>query len=119
MIKPDIESKLYSFLKHKILETPEIICHAIGGIEDHIHVAVTLPPTVLASEWIGKLKGSSSHHINRLAGRKTLEWQHGYGIVSFGEKDLPWIVNYVLNQKEHHRTGKTHDRLERTEDEDS
>jgi putative transposase len=118
IIKPDIESKLYSFLKHKILETPKTICHAIGGIEDHIHIAVTLPPTVLASEWIGKLKGSSSHNINQLTGRKTLEWQHGYGIVSFGEKDLPWVVNYILNQKEHHRTGKTHDRLERTEDDD-
>jgi REP element-mobilizing transposase RayT len=118
MIKADIEPKLHQYFKHKIFETPETICHAVGGIEDHIHIDVTLPPTVLPSDWIGKLKGASSHHINQLAGRKTLEWQHGNGIVSFGEKDLPWVVNYVLNQREHHKRGTTHDRLERTEDED-
>ena len=116
MIKPDIEPKLHQFCKHKIPETPEIICRAVGGIEDHIHIAVTLPPAILPSDWIGKLKGASSHHINQLAGRKALEWQRGYGIVSFGKKDLPWVVKYVLNQKEHHKGGTTHDRLERTED---
>jgi putative transposase len=56
--------------------------------------------------------------MNQLSNRKLLEWQKGYGIVSFGQKDLKWVVNYVENQKEHHRKGTTHERLERTEDED-
>jgi putative transposase len=119
LITEKIESKLYSFLKHKILETPETIVHAIGGIEDHIHLAVSVPPTVQPAEWIGKLKGASSHHINQLTNDKLLEWQHGYGIVSFGTKDLQWIVNYVLNQKEHHKKGTTHERLERIDTEES
>jgi hypothetical protein len=38
---------------------------------------------------------------------------NGYGVVSFGTKDLPWIVKYVRNQKEHHATGKIYERLER------
>jgi putative transposase len=46
-----------------------------------------------------------------------LEWQNGYGIVSFGTKDLKWVVNYVLNQKEHHKTNKTFARLESIEKE--
>ena len=25
-------------------------------------------------------------------GRKVLEWQAGYGVVSFGTRDLPWVV---------------------------
>jgi len=37
---------------------------------------------------------------------------------NFGGKDLKWVVNYVENQKEHHRKGTTHDRLERTEGDD-
>ncbi len=119
LIKPEIESKLYQFLKQKILETPETFVHAIGGIENHIHLAVSIPPTIQPAEWIGQLKGASSHYINQLATNKSLEWQHGYGILSFGTKDLKWVVNYVLNQKEHHKSGKTYERLEKIEKEES
>ena len=111
-IKPELEPKLYQFLKDRILETPETIFHAAGGIENHIHIAVSVPPTIQPAEWIGQLKGSSSHYINQLANRKLLEWQHGYGIVRFGTKDLKWVVNYVLNQKEHPKTGRVFERLE-------
>ncbi len=63
----------------------------------------------------GKLKGASAHHVNhRLINRRTFGWQTGYGVVSFGAKDLPWVVEYIQRQKEHHADGKTHDRLERT-----
>ena len=86
----------------------------MGGTETHVHIAVTIPPTLLISDWIGKLKGASSHHVNhRLANRKLLDWQTGYGVVSFGTKDLEWVVNYIRNQKEHHRRRTTIGRLER------
>jgi len=42
-----------------------------------------------------------------------LLWQEGYGVVSFGTKDLDWVRQYVRNQREHHARGTTHDRLER------
>jgi hypothetical protein len=51
--------------------------------------------------------------------RKLLDWQTGYGVVSFGTKDLPWVVSYVRNQKEHHAKGTIVGRLEKTDiDED-
>jgi putative transposase len=69
---------------------------------------------------LGLLKGYSSHEVNQQVGRgqKVLEWQAGYGVVSFGTRDLPWVVAYVQNQREHHRSGKVHDRLERIEFDD-
>ena len=42
-----------------------------------------------------------------------LQWQSGYGVVSFGTKDLPWVSDYIRNQKEHHASGKALERLER------
>lgn len=118
MITEQIEPNLYKFLKSKILETPETFVHAIGGIQDHIHLAVSVPPTLKIDEWIGKLKGGSSFFINKkITGTKSLEWQNGYGVVSFGTRDLEWVVKYVLNQKEHHRVGKTYERLEKIEKE--
>ena len=113
MIRGKIEDRLYHFLTHKIIETPGAFLHAIGGVEDHVHIAVSLVPEILVSDWIGKLKGSSSYYINHEVQPKALQWQRGYGIVSFGTKDLRWVVEYVKNQKEHHKRGSVHERLER------
>lgn len=93
--------------------------HEIGGIETHVHLAVTVPPTLLISEFIGQLKGGTSHDVNQQFGReKVLEWQSGYGVVSFGTRRLDWVLDYIRNQRKHHAQGTVHDRLERvTQDE--
>ena len=53
--------------------------------------------------------------MNARLGRtgKALEWQPGYGVVSFGTGDLEWVKSYIRNQREHHARGGCHDRLER------
>jgi putative transposase len=77
-----------------------VYIHEIGGIEDHVHLCVTIAPTVLISEFVGQLKGSSSHEANQKLGYKALEWQAGYGVVSFGTGDLKWVNEYVRNQRQ-------------------
>ena len=112
-ISGSIEAGLYRWLRGRILQAPGVLLHAIGGTEDHVHVAVTVPPTLLVSEWIGELKGASAHYVNHsLANRKVLEWQSGYGVVSFGTKAMPWVVRYVENQRQHHARRTTYERLE-------
>ncbi|MEX0613355.1 MAG: IS200/IS605 family transposase [Pirellulales bacterium] len=115
LLSPQIEQLAYRALRHKIVEWPGAFVHELGGTETHVHLAVTIAPTVPISEFVGQLKGASSHEVNQQAGRgaKVLEWQTGYGVVSFGTKDLAWVNEYVHNQKEHHATGRIHDRLER------
>lgn len=72
---------------------------------------------LLVSDWIGKLKGGSSFYINHeIVNRKLLDWQDGYGVVSFGTRDLPWVIKYVKNQKEHHAKKTTKSRLEKCSD---
>jgi putative transposase len=111
-----IESRCHRFLMHRCLETRGVCVHAVGGTETHVHLAVSIPPTVKISEWIGQLKGASSHHINHdICNRAVLEGQVGYGVVSFGTKDLAWVIQYVRNRKRHHADGAVFDRLERTE----
>ncbi len=114
MITESIEPHLHEFLRNKVFETPDTLFHAVGGTANHVHLAASIRPTIDLDDWIGKLKGASSHHAG-----KALQWQAGYGIVSFGTKDLKWVVNYILNQKERHKIGKISDRLERFSDEDS
>ncbi len=109
-----VEHRLHRYLKHRALQTAGVVVHEISGMPDHVHLAISIPPTVCISEWIGELKGASAHHINHeICNRKVLEWQTGYGVISFGTRDLPWVVAYIRDQKSHHASATAHDRLER------
>ena len=121
MLKEDVETLVHRHLRKKALEAKGVIVHAIGGTDDHVHIAVSIPPTLLISDYVGQLKGSSSHEANQRLGLhgKVLEWQAGYGVVSFGTGDLQWVVRYIENQRSHHTCGKAVDRLERITEPDA
>ena len=105
LIVPEWENELYGYMWGKATAL-ECIPHAIGGMPDHVHVAISIPPKQSVATVIGQLKGSSSHHVNENYVDDTFAWQAEYGVVSFSEKALASIVDYVKNQKKHH-TQKT------------
>lgn len=115
LLTQQIEAETHGYLRQRMIDTPGVFVHEIGGTETHVHIAMTIPPTLTISDYIGQLKGASSHHINHAnpTRDKLLEWQTGYGVVSFGTKDLDWVRAYIRNQKEHHSRGGAVDRLER------
>ncbi len=120
VLTSSIEQRLHHYLEHEVRKTRHVSFHAVDGTENHVHLVASIPPNLLISEWIGKLKGGSSFHINHeIANRKLLDWQEGYGVVSFGTRDLKWVIEYVKNQKEHHARGTVAKRLEWSVDEDS
>jgi putative transposase len=110
-----IEPVAHRLLRQRLIGTEGVYVHEIGGTENHIHVAVSIAPTILISDLVGQLKGATSHEVNQLLGSrgKVLQWQTGYGVISFGTKDLPWVKEYIRDQREHHARGSTSDRLER------
>ncbi|MCI0681997.1 MAG: IS200/IS605 family transposase [Gemmataceae bacterium] len=113
LLIPKVEAETHHYLRGRCINTPGVYIHEIGGIETHVHLVISIAPTILISELVGQLKGSSSHEVNQKFGEKLLAWQGGYGVVSFGTKDLPWVIEYARNQKERHARGKVEDRLER------
>jgi len=120
MLTPEIEAFVHRNIRERIVQTRGVIFHEINGIENHVHVAVSIPPTLRISEFIGQLKGASSHEANKYLGKGNpiLEWQGGYGVVSFGTKDLEWVKAYIRNQREHHSKGTLQPRLERVDSEE-
>ena len=42
-----VEPLVHRELKRRVIETPGAYVHAIGGTPTHVHLAVTLPPTLL------------------------------------------------------------------------
>ena len=90
---PTVEPISHRCLRKRIVDSADVLVHGIGGTETHVHLAVTIPPTLMISTWTGELKGGTSHDVNQQSGsnHKVLEWQAGYGVVSFGTKDLQWV----------------------------
>jgi putative transposase len=101
------------------LSVPGLIFHEVGGTETHVHTAVSIPPTLLISEFIGQLKGGSSHEANQVFGAGRMQWQNGCGVVSFGTRHLEWVKAYIRNQKRHHAAGRVVHRLECFQQEDA
>jgi putative transposase len=118
IITSEIESYLYPFFENK---AKRFHCNliAVGGIADHIHIAIRIPPAESVSDIIGKLKGSSSYFLNKeIQITENFAWQDGFGVLSFSERDLPAIVDYIKNQKAHHRNGTCNEEMERMEEDD-
>ncbi len=115
LLTADVEEFTHRWLRQRVVNTEGVFVHEIGGTETHVHLSVTVPPTLLISDFIGQLKGASSHEVNQhfAHGGKVLQWQSGYGVVSFGTRNLRWIGSYIRNQRRHHACGTIHDRLER------
>ena len=65
LLTPQIETFVHRYLRQRLINTPGIFVHEIGGTETHVHLAITIPPTCLISELIGQLKGASSHEANK------------------------------------------------------
>jgi putative transposase len=77
--------------------------YAVNGIEDHIHVVMSLKPTICISDAVKNLKGSTAHFCNNhLCHDSVFKWQQGYGAFTIDKRTLPTVVSYVKNQKLHH-----------------
>lgn len=99
----------------RVVREVEAQCRTRGGkplacntMPDHIHVAVYLPPTACVSEFIGKVKGASSHNLAEDGGWEVaFGWQDGYGVVEFRRGELDKVAAYIANQAELHAKRKT------------
>jgi putative transposase len=74
---------------------------AVGGIDDHVHVLLLLPPTITVATAVQKIKANSSRWIHEQTGRR-FEWQEGYAAFSIGIAQTDATVEYILHQREHH-----------------
>src|SRR5438874_7469093 len=49
LLTPKIEPFVHDYLRRRLVGTPGAFVHEIGGIETHVHLAVTIAPTILIS----------------------------------------------------------------------
>jgi putative transposase len=75
-----------------------------GGQADHVHLYVSMPSTLSIAQMVNTLKANSSRWIREsFPNRKLFAWQEGYGAFSVSKSGERAIIEYIINQAEHHK----------------
>ena len=99
LITADAKDALWRYIMGigKNLDLPIL---AVGGMPDHVHLLVAIPPNKTISETIQKLKANSSRWMkSRVPG---FAWQRGYAAFSVSTSSVDATVEYIRNQERHH-----------------
>ena len=114
LITEPLERRLFGAI-NAVADRHRILVHALDGTEDHLHAVLTIPPTLAVARVIGEMKGATAHLANHDVGLDgAFSWSRGYGLFTLGPRQLPRAIEYVRNQKEHHRAGTSIASLEAT-----
>lgn len=74
---------------------------AIGGVTNHLHLLLTLPPSRAMANIVRDLKPNSSQVLRR--DDRRFRWQDGYAAISVSPSAVGAVVRYIEHQAEHHR----------------
>jgi REP element-mobilizing transposase RayT len=103
LLTREVRSRLFPYIV-RVAENKGFTAVSVGGVEDHLHALLSLPPKIPVSNAIKLVKGNSSRWINQsfdLEG--AFAWQSGYAAFSIGTSQLRRTKNYINKQEKHHR----------------
>ena len=102
LIAPDILPRLHGQLG-AIIRHQEAVPLGIGGVEDHVHILLRLPPKIAFSSLVRDIKALSSKWMHETLDVPAFAWQSGYGAFSVSEMKVQETLQYIAGQREHHR----------------
>ena len=76
---------------------------AVGGIADHAHILLSLPPTITIAKAVQLVKAGSSKWMHEQTGSRRFDWQEGYGAFTIGASQVPATIRYIDNQPRRHK----------------
>ena len=102
LIHPEIENRVWSYIGG-VARKHDLTALQVGGIEDHIHGLVMARPRTAPCQIPQWLKGDSSKWIHtEFPTISSFSWQDGYGLFSVSKSNVPLVIEYIKNQREHH-----------------
>jgi putative transposase len=98
------QQDLYKYIAG-VLKNKNCHTYRINGIEDHIHIVTHIHPSISLAALVKDIKLASSSWI-KVTGtfRNFNGWQEGYGAFTYSIKEKDRLIEYVKQQKEHHKT---------------
>ncbi len=99
----DGQERLYRFI-WGVLENKKCHLYRINGTENHLHIVTHIHPMVAPALLIKDIKLASSDLIMEEKLFPSFNgWQDGYGAFTYSISAKDNLIEYVKNQKEHHK----------------
>lgn len=95
-----MQPKLWAYLVG-IGRNYDIVTFAAGGMEDHVHILLRLPPVLALARALSLLKANSSYWMTEHG--LEFSWQAGYGAFSVSASNLVTVEKCVRDQERHHQ----------------
>jgi REP element-mobilizing transposase RayT len=103
LIAPELRDRLWPFLGG-IARQNKMKAIEIGGVEDHVHILLSLPSTMAISKTLQLIKGGSSKWIHEtFPEHRLFAWQEEYGAFSVSVSQLDKTIECIKGQEAHHR----------------
>ena len=99
----EYSNELYAYILGYI-KNKNCKLYRINGVENHIHILSDLHPSLALSDFVRDMKTSSSIWLKKNARFKSFKgWSDGYAALTYAYRDKDMIINYIKNQREHHK----------------
>ena len=103
VMTPALRERLWPFLGG-IARQNQMKALELGGVADHVHLLLSLPPTLPLAKALQLIKGGSSKWVHETFPEQRLfAWQAKYGAFSVSASQVDKIRQYIRGQEEHHR----------------
>jgi len=77
---------------------------SVFSMPDHTHLLIGINSSISISDLVRDIKAGSSKFINDSKWMKfKFNWQEGYGAFSYSRSHIDKVINYILNQEDHHK----------------
>lgn len=97
----DVRDRLHAYLA-TVVRDKKCECLRVGGVADHVHLAVRLHAAKSVAKLIEEMKVGSSKWM-KVQGAEGFAWQRGYGAFSVSPADVGALIQYIEQQEAHHR----------------
>ena len=102
IIPEELQERLWAYMGG-IAREHDMKAIAVGGMEDHVHILLSLPSSKTVANAMREIKSGSSHWVRTICEMPAFEWQEGYGAFSIGQTQIDSTIAYIARQKEHHQ----------------
>jgi REP element-mobilizing transposase RayT len=99
------ERELYAYI-YGICKSKDCYLFRINSMPDHMHLCVEVHPTIAVSDFVKVLKQESSKWMREHRSKFPMfdGWGNGYACFTYSAHERPQVIEYIMHQKEHHRT---------------
>jgi REP element-mobilizing transposase RayT len=96
-----------------IIENKKSKLYRINGGKDHLHLLVDIHPTIALSTFVKDIKVSTSLWLKEQSEFNHFEgWTEGFAAFTISHNNRINVIEYIKNQKEHHKTVTFRDEYE-------